>query len=144
MWTIDDLPAHGNLARCKGKGNEDCPVCSKNSKSQWLKLSRKSSYMGHRRFLPPSHPFRKKKSLFDGREEKGSKPKIMSGNNILVTLKDYVNNFGKAQKLKGKTDEESMLTWKRRSIFFNLPYWEVKFCDSYSNSFNYLNFFVLN
>ncbi|XP_022874209.1 uncharacterized protein LOC111393038 [Olea europaea var. sylvestris] len=88
-------------------------------------IIRKFAYKGHNRFLSPSHPLRKKKSWFDGHEEKGSKPKIMSSSNILVTLKDYVKNFGKVQKRKRKTDDGSMLTWKKRSIFFNLPYWEV-------------------
>ncbi|CAA2967342.1 Hypothetical predicted protein [Olea europaea subsp. europaea] len=62
MWTINDLPALGNLAGCKIKGRTGCPRCSENTHSQWLKFSRKFAYMGHRRFLSPSHPLRKIKS----------------------------------------------------------------------------------
>ena len=63
MWTVDDFPAYGNLAGCKTKGKKACPVCAEKTDSRWLKFSRKCSYMGHRRFLSPSHPYRKKKGL---------------------------------------------------------------------------------
>ncbi|KAH7838941.1 hypothetical protein Vadar_032995 [Vaccinium darrowii] len=79
MWTMNDYPALGNLAECTTKGKTACPLCAFNTFSQWLKFSRKTVYLGHRRFLPPSHPFCKKKSWFDGKEEKGKKPKIMTG-----------------------------------------------------------------
>ncbi|KAL5544923.1 hypothetical protein UlMin_008707 [Ulmus minor] len=127
LWTVNDFPAYGNLAGCSTKGKFACPVCANDTKSRWLTFSRKFAYMGHRRFLPPSHTARKKMSWFDGDVEKGSKPRIMTGRRIYDTLENFVNEWGKSsKKRKRKEDEdEAMMMWKKRSIFFELPYWKV-------------------
>ena len=66
-------------------------------------------------------------SWFDGDVEKGSKPRIMTGRRIYDTLENFVNEWGKSsKKRKRKEDEdEAMMMWKKRSIFFELPYWKV-------------------
>lgn len=80
--------------------------------------------MGHRRFLAPNHPFRSKRSWFDGKHEWGEKPRIMHGSEILNEIKNVKNDWGKDPKRK-KRKRESCDMWKKRSIFFDLPYWEV-------------------
>ncbi|XP_058185780.1 uncharacterized protein LOC131303006 [Rhododendron vialii] len=129
MWTMHDFPAYGNIAGCVTKGKFACPICGENTHSLWLKFSRKTVYMCHRCFLPPSHPFRKKKSWFDGKEEKGKKPRIMTGKDILHALKDFKNDWGKGGNgkegsKKRKRDSEDKQMWKKRSILFDLSYWE--------------------
>jgi hypothetical protein len=154
LWTINDFPAYGNLAGCCVKGEKGCPLCGVNTHHRWLKHSRKIVYMGHRRFLDPSHPWRKQKTWFDNTVEKGSKPRILTGRNISVILKGFPNVFGKdknretkkretkkklnmklnkkiiSKKRKSKhnrkdDEQDELLRWKKRSIFFDLPYWEV-------------------
>ncbi|KAF7150464.1 hypothetical protein RHSIM_Rhsim02G0050400 [Rhododendron simsii] len=130
LWTINDFPAYGNLARCKTKGKTACPICGEHTRFLWLKFCRKMVYMGHRCFRSPSHPFRKKKAWFDGKEEKGKKPPIMTGRRISIALKGFKNDWGKGKKRKGgtskrKRDDEDKQMWKKRSIFFDLPYWEA-------------------
>ncbi|KAL5575260.1 hypothetical protein UlMin_016959 [Ulmus minor] len=130
LWTINDFPAYGNLAGCTTKGKHACPICAHNTKSVWLRHSRKFSYMGHRRFLPPSHSFRRKKLWFNGKEEKDPKPRVMTGRRIVEELKNFVNDWGKSVKKrkrgegKAKRDADSQQIWRKRSIFFDLPYWE--------------------
>lgn len=142
LWTINDFPAYENLAGCRVKGQKACPLCGVNTHSRWLKHSRKFAYMGHRRFPPPSDSRRKQKALFDNTIEIDGAPRMLSGRNIYALLKDYPNDFGKgieekSKKIKHVYDKEDeyddtnssteveLSRWKKRSIFFDLPYWEV-------------------
>ncbi|XP_048605689.1 uncharacterized protein LOC125583146 [Brassica napus] len=151
LWTISDFPAYGNLAGCKVKGKMGCPVCGKHTDSMWLKFCRKHVYMSHRKGLPPTHRYRSKKAWFDGHAEHGRKSRILSGHDISNNLKHFVNNFGNFREGRTKrkrtvsveedcdiedvsseseaeeedeVDEEELSRWKKRSIFFQLPYWE--------------------
>ncbi|KAA0052811.1 transposase [Cucumis melo var. makuwa] len=124
IWTINDFPAYGNLAGCTMKGKTTCPICGKHTHSLWLYHSKKLVYMGHRRFLPPSHPYRRKKSRFDGKVENRQVPSIANGNAIDTQLKDFQNFFGKFDKKKRKRQKKFKGIWKKRSIFFDLPYWK--------------------
>ncbi|XP_048604933.1 uncharacterized protein LOC106422183 [Brassica napus] len=145
-----DFPAYGNLAGCKVKGKMGCPVCGKNTDSMWLSNCRKHIYMSHRKGLPPTHPYRGKKAWFDGKAEHGKKGRILSGHNISHILRNYKNDFenvkvtGRKRKInetvgsdsntddessdskeeEEAVDEEELSRWKKRSIFFKLPYWE--------------------
>ncbi|TYK05234.1 uncharacterized protein E5676_scaffold108G00430 [Cucumis melo var. makuwa] len=124
IWTINDFSACGNLAGCTTKGKTGCPICGEHTHSQWLYHSKKLVYMGHRRFLPPSHPYRRKTSWFDGKVEDRQVPRIANGNAIDTQLKDFQNFFGKVDKKKQKRQKELKEMWKKRSIFFDLPYWK--------------------
>lgn len=63
IWTINDFLAYRNLVGCTTEGKYACSICGDNTHSSWLKHSEKFSYMGHRLFLPTSHPFWRKKSV---------------------------------------------------------------------------------
>ncbi|XP_076886208.1 uncharacterized protein LOC143536000 [Bidens hawaiensis] len=67
--TISDFPAYSNLLGYSTKGYKACPVCEDDTSSIRLKNCRKIVYMGHRRFLPPSHRYRNKKREFNGKTE---------------------------------------------------------------------------
>ncbi|XP_073126852.1 uncharacterized protein [Henckelia pumila] len=137
MWTINDFPAYGNLAGCATKGKLGCPICGEGVCSMWLKHSRKFAYLGHGRFLAPNHPFRKKKKWFDGNKETKGKPRPLNGLEILNAVKDIENDWGKKQKGKdinntkkkrkkqddSKRVQKPVQIWKKKSIFFDLPYW---------------------
>ncbi|XP_048624651.1 uncharacterized protein LOC106417121 [Brassica napus] len=129
-----------------------CPLCGKNTESMWLKFSRKHVYMGHRKGLPPTHSFRGKKKWFDGKVEQGRRGRILTGRDISQNLRNFHNDFGnfkrsgsKRKMMQGSTDlgsdiegmssesdeeeevlvdEDELSRWKKRSIFFKLPYWE--------------------
>ncbi|XP_050937141.1 uncharacterized protein LOC127148161 [Cucumis melo] len=125
MWTINDFPAYGNLAGCTTKGKYACPTCGDSTHSYWLKHSKKFAYMGHRRFLSRAHPYRRKKAWFDGRIEEELPPKIATGSAIYAQLQNFNNCWGKREKKKSKSHKDlSNQRWKKRSIFFDLPYWK--------------------
>ncbi|XP_035841547.1 uncharacterized protein LOC110933931 [Helianthus annuus] len=112
--TINDFPAYGNLSGYSTKGKKACPVCEDETSSIWLKNCNKTVYMGHRRFLPKGHSFRKKKEEFNGEIETG-------------TMRTRFDAFARVENLNtvlGKRSrDKSEINWKRKSIFWDLPYW---------------------
>ncbi|KAL0541089.1 hypothetical protein IC582_021120 [Cucumis melo] len=72
LWTINDFPAYGNLSGCSVKGYKACPICEDNTSSIRLKYGKKMAYLGHRKFLPHNHPFRRQKKSFNGQRGGGS------------------------------------------------------------------------
>ena len=133
MWTINDFPAYGNLAGYTTKGKFACPICGPDTCSLWLPCSTKTVYMRHRRFLPQNHIWRNHTKQFDGNKESGRYPRPLSGNEISKSLNNITNDWGKAKigitgkkrKIHQHQKDESLKMWKKKSIFFELPYWEV-------------------
>ena len=132
MWTISDFPGLGNLSGWNTHTGLACPVCNFDFEPQRLPHSKKWCFMCHRRFLDASHRFRSNKSQFNGNTELRDPPKILSGSEILEQLQNIDVIFGKVHELKGGgkrsrgtlADESETQQWKKKSIFFKLPYWE--------------------
>jgi hypothetical protein len=95
------------------KGKKACPCCMDSTHSMWLTYGRKQCYMGYRRWLPEDHIWRKNKRVFDGAEEMGHPSAVPSGNEIMGQLQ----GFAERPSPEGEG-------WKKRSIFFTLPYWK--------------------
>ncbi|KAL4301596.1 hypothetical protein AHAS_Ahas17G0316700 [Arachis hypogaea] len=117
MWTISDFSAYAMLSGWSTKGKLACPCCNHGTCSNYLKYSRKTCYIGHHAFLPEDHPWRANKRPFNGKVEYRQAPPLLSGTEALSQLEYVDNSFG---KLKPKKDGP----WKKRSIFFDLPYWQ--------------------
>ena len=83
LRTINDFPTYGNFSGCVVKGYFACPICGEDTYSHRLKHGKKNSYIGHKRFLPCNHPFRKQKKAFNGEQEFGSTSQPLSGEEIL-------------------------------------------------------------
>ncbi|XP_050125096.1 uncharacterized protein LOC126602306 [Malus sylvestris] len=107
MWTISDYPAYV-----------------------------RSMYM----FLPPSHEFRKKGKWFHGNDDIGQKPRVLTGEEVLYAFEAAGRDWGKKsttqkgtkRKMSVKkgvqtTGSDPINIWKKKSIFFDLPYWK-KLC----------------
>lgn len=118
LWTISDFPGLAMLSGWSTKGKLACPCCNYNTNSTYLKHSRKVCYMGHRVFLPMDHKYRSNTRAFNGTTEYGSPPALLEGEDILELLVNFKNVFGKTQKRHNDGP------WKKRSIFFELPYWK--------------------
>ncbi|XP_043714726.1 uncharacterized protein LOC122663086 [Telopea speciosissima] len=117
LWTINDFPAYAVLSGWSTKGVFACPCCNKNTTSRWLKYGRKHYYLGHRRFLPQGHRFRRDKKSFDGYEEHELQPKPLSGYDILEELegvqfplfgKDIIDKHGKKKKRRRKLKQPKL------------------------------------
>ena len=142
LWSISDYPALGTVAGCKVKGKQACNVCGKDTPHRWLKFSRKYVYLDNRKRLSPGHPYRRRKGWFDNTIEEGAATRIQTGDEILESLKDFKNDFGRPLGKKKKRnrselceDEEivhdeyaessDQWRWKKRSILYELAYWKV-------------------
>ncbi|KAF5481244.1 hypothetical protein F2P56_001912 [Juglans regia] len=81
--------------------------------------------MGHRRFLPRNHRWRKQGSAFDGTKEINHPPVVPNGDDIMRQLEniEYVADMQK-RKRTTEHDVDMQSIWKKRSIFFDLPYWK--------------------
>ncbi|XP_073120554.1 uncharacterized protein [Henckelia pumila] len=124
LWTINDFPAYGNISGCVVKGYYACPICAEKTYSTRLKNCRKMSYMGHRRFLPSNHPYRRQKKAFNGNQEFNTAPRPLSGHEVLERVERINYRMGKfSGKLQSKMGDGEQC-WKKKSIFFELEYWK--------------------
>ncbi|XP_029128611.1 uncharacterized protein LOC109806195 [Cajanus cajan] len=124
--TINDFPAYGNLSGYSVKGHYACPICEENTSYTQLKHGQKTAYTRHRKFLVRSHPYRRLKKAFNGSQEDEIASTPRNGEEVYQRVKNINIVFGKTQK---KSTERNI--WKKRSIFFNLPYWcklDVRHC----------------
>ena len=125
--TINDFPAQGNLSSYSVKGHHACPICEENTSYIQLKHGRKTIYSRHRRFLRPIHPYRRLKKAFNGSQEHDIAPIPLTGEQVYQQVQHLNTVFGKTQK----KDKSQSCIWKKRSIFFDLPYWsdvDVRHC----------------
>ena len=77
--------------------------------------------------MDSDHEFRNHDKEFDGRKDFSQAPVVVSGSEIIAQTEAVVDVvFGKKKvnlTNKRKRGEEVLCIWKKRSIFFSLPYW---------------------
>jgi len=134
MWTISDFPGLGNLSGWNTYTGLACPSCNFDVAPFRLPHSKKWCFMGHRRFLDQRHKFRLNKIRFNGEQDMRGPPKRLSGSEILEQIKNIDVTFGRRQEMTergkrirgGRITKGSTEQWKKKSIFFELPYWKDK------------------
>ena len=114
--TMSDFPAYVMLSGWSIKGKFDCPCCNYGTNSRYLKRSRKMCYMFHHVFLPMNHPWRSKKRSLNGKNEFRPPLPSLKGTDVSIA---YMILKMCLEKRKRSIDGP----WKKRSIFFELPYW---------------------
>ncbi|XP_056697520.1 uncharacterized protein [Spinacia oleracea] len=120
--TIQDFPAYGNLSGYTVKGKAACPLCMEQFPGHWLNGSGKHVFDSHRVFLPCDHHYRYMKKTFNGKQEFGERPKIMSGVEVFEKIKDIQITFGKKHR-----NFLSKQGFKKCSKLWSLPYWRFLF-----------------
>nr|XP_009776780.1 PREDICTED: uncharacterized protein LOC104226462 [Nicotiana sylvestris] len=132
MWTISDFPGLDILSGWNTHTGLACPSCNFDAEPCRLCHSRKWCFIGHRRFLGRNHKFRMMRHRFDGNVKERTPPKKLSGSDILQQVKDINVIFGRQAELNDKrkrnrkksVGEGVTQQWRKKSIFFDLPYWE--------------------
>ena len=72
LWSIHDYPGYATMSGCSTKGHCACVHCDVNP--CYLSLKNKTGYVGHRRFLPTDHPYRKIRR-FNGKVKNAAAPR---------------------------------------------------------------------
>ncbi|GJT90809.1 reverse transcriptase domain-containing protein [Tanacetum coccineum] len=103
--TINDYPALGTLCGCPYSGFKGCVVCGKDTNCVRLSASSKQSYVGHRRYLPYNHPFRKQKKAFNGQQEFLQALIPMTREQIYNEVKHIENKWGKGKRTNNNASE---------------------------------------
>ena len=83
LWGINDYPALGTLSGRTTRGYFACVHCDENPCSECLR--NKIGFIGHRRFLPHDHPWRKNRT-FDGHHENKDQPRKFSADEVMARL----------------------------------------------------------
>ena len=122
MWTINDFPAYGNLCGCTVKGFKACPICGEETTSIRLQYGKKMYTWDTGNICQDIILIDYKKKKFDGKQEHGKPPQPLSGEAIYFKLKEMIFSCGK--KCGKNNNEGGNDYWKRRSEFFELPYWK--------------------
>ena len=122
--TINDWPALSNISGQSNKGYNACTHCLGDTESIHLG---KNVYLGHRRFLPANHAVRKKGKHWKGVTDNRKKPTLPKGDVIYDMVKDIDVIFGKGPGAQSvpKEDANHVAMWKKKSIFWELPYWKI-------------------
>lgn len=125
--TINDWPALSNLSGQTNKGYRACTHCLDDTDSMYLKHCKKVVYMGHRRFLPAHHQLRKSGMHFKGTPDHRKKPAHRNGKRVFEMMKDVYVVFGKGLGSQPVPNDDNghAPMWKKKSIFWELPYWEI-------------------
>ena len=94
--------------------------------SLYLINGHKFCYMGHRRWLDVDHHFRKESLLFDGSIDTRLALEPLVTSEIICGTEHLLGRcLGRKCQLaynKSKRREADQIGWKKRSIFFTLPY----------------------
>ncbi|XP_066316723.1 uncharacterized protein [Miscanthus floridulus] len=126
LWTINDFPAYAMLSGWSTKGKFACPYCHMETDYLWLKHGKKHCYMGHHRFLPMDHKWRKNKVSFNNKTEYREAPQPLTREQVLQHYDSFDQvTFGpESRKRKQRDEEKRWHNWRKKSIFFQLPYWK--------------------
>ena len=108
-------------------GKYACPYCMEKSEAFYLQHGRKTCWFDcHRKFLGSGHPFRRNRSDFKkGRAAVSDLPlNLKSGWELLAELEDIgLKKITKPGFDEHNRDVGRFTGWKKRSIFWDLPYW---------------------
>ncbi|XP_060181652.1 uncharacterized protein LOC132611243 [Lycium barbarum] len=111
-------------------GKLACPYCKEDSDAFSLPNGRKVSWFdNHRKFLPSNHPWRRNKKWF----KKGQTVhKVVSTEQSGLQILREIEDLGLmkvtelcSNAINARISKNSSCGWKKRSIFWDLPYWKT-------------------
>ena len=110
------------------KGYKGCPECGPNVTTQRSAALGKNLYLGHRRYLSCSHPYRRLKRAFDRNEELRPPPRPMTSRDIVryATVRSKWLAASVHNRPGIEHDPVHQTGVKRLSALYRLPYWQVR------------------
>jgi len=122
LWGIHDYPALGTMSGRSTGGYFACVHCDENPCSECLR--NKIGFIGHRRFLPSDHPWRKNTS-FNGHHENREKPRKFTADEVMGRLDaaSYVPGKNPEKPKPRKRQRNGEPVWHLKASMYDLPYW---------------------
>ncbi|XP_057514743.1 uncharacterized protein LOC130796406 [Actinidia eriantha] len=123
LWTIHDWPAFGDISGWRTKGHYSCYTC--NDEPYFESLRSKTAYINHRCYLPESHPERRKRVAYNGKQEKRKRSLELP----VEKIQEQLNNINEVILGKYPTNKKRPRhepNWTKRSILYELPYFKDK------------------
>ncbi|CAL9018964.1 unnamed protein product, partial [Prunus brigantina] len=99
-----------------------CPICGDKTYAERLEHGNKMAFTGHRKFLSRYHPYRKLTEEFNGKEELDLPPMPLTREQVWKEVESINYEWGK--RTGKRKDVGCTNCYKKKSIFFNLPYWK--------------------
>ena len=127
--TITDLPGRGCLSGEKRKCYTRCVKCLDDTDVVHLPNNSKIVYIGHHRFLPKDHPYRRNIKDFNGTIEKRLAPKYRDGPTILRELNKLEVVHGKGNNAVAAPDGS---VWKKKNSFLETTLLVISECTPLS------------
>jgi hypothetical protein len=129
LWTIHDFPALGLVSGQQVKGYRGGPICMEDTDAEHAPCLHKMVYLGHRRYLPEGHRWRHARRAFNGEQEFRPPPRRRIGEEIREYAESrvqFLQEHGlRVDSENNAADPVKIHGVKRRSVLFDLPYWEV-------------------
>jgi hypothetical protein len=127
MWCIHDFPAYGLVSGQVTKGYKGYTECGLSVTTRRSTALTKNVYLGHRRLLNRTHPYRRLQRVFDGSQETRPPPRHLSGRDVVRYAKRKETWLADSPRNRpgGVNDPVHDTGVKRLSILFSLPYWHV-------------------
>ena len=126
MWTINDFPAYTLISGQTGKGYAGCPVCGEGTFAEHSAQAHKTVFLGHRRWLRPTHRWRGARAAFNGQSNYDPAPPRQCGLTVLQRggWRESFLQCGGRPNLNADPVKKTGV--KRISVLFQLPYWQVR------------------
>ena len=126
MWTVNDFPAYTLISGQAGKGYAGCPICGVFTVAEYLRTTGKTVFLGNRRWLKHDHRWREARAAFNGQQYHDLPPPRQTGLSIIQRggWRESILQCGGHPNSKGDPVKKTRV--KRISIFFQLPYWQVR------------------
>ncbi|XP_066396301.1 uncharacterized protein [Miscanthus floridulus] len=124
LWCIHDFPALSTLSGRTTKGYYACIHCDKDPLSRAIRS--KICYIGHRRYLPRTHAWRRSLA-FDGKRENKDQPGKFTLEEVLEELEKVKDvRPGKHPEIIGnkRKHNEGLRIYSRKVGLWRLPYWK--------------------
>jgi hypothetical protein len=129
IWTVNDYPAYGLLSGQQVSGYKGCPLCGPKTCAEHAPLLSKMLFLGSRRYLDIDHRFRRAQTAFNNHPEFDIVPERPSGEEVLTwgtERNTFIVACGQENSIDDPVKRHGV---KRRSIWFDLPYWKVCVCN---------------
>ncbi|KAK1643793.1 hypothetical protein QYE76_061598 [Lolium multiflorum] len=123
LWSIHDYPGYATMSGRSTRGFHACVHCDENPCAESLK--NKIGYIGHRRFLDKSHPYRRSR-LFNGKAETRDPPRKYTPKEVAAKVervKDFEHGKNPISRKRKRATVPGEPTWHLKVSLHHLPYW---------------------